>query len=226
MVYGDYMVADDIVGHELTHGVTQYTSNLIYAYQSGAINESFSDIWGEFIDQTNGSGNDSDFVKWLIGEESFLRANRSMKDPTAYGAPDKMSSLLYSNDPYDNGGVHINSGVNNKAAYLMVEGGEFNNRIIIGIGLNKTAAVYYETQVYHLTMGANYNDLYYALIQACQNLIGGGDGITQNDCGQVRMAAEAVEMIPEPAAPTATLTPPATPTFTPTATVTMTVPTN
>jgi Zn-dependent metalloprotease/streptogramin lyase len=219
MVYGDYMVADDIVGHELTHGVTQYTSNLIYAYQSGAINESFSDIWGEFVDQTNGSGNDTESVKWLLGEDSFLRANRSMKNPPAYGAPDKMSSLLYSNEPYDNGGVHINSGVNNKAAYLMVEGDAFNGRTIIGIGLNKTAAIYYEVQVHLLTAGANYNDLYFALNQACQNLIGGADGITPNDCIQVQLATEAVEMIPTPLP---TMTPTLTSTFTPTLTSTST----
>jgi DNA-binding beta-propeller fold protein YncE len=196
VVYGDWMAADDVVGHELTHGVTQHTSSLIYAYQSGAINESFSDLWGEFIDQTNGSGNDTESVKWLIAEDSFNRAMRSMKNPPAYGNPDKMSSLLYYNGSADNGGVHINSGVNNKAVYLMVEGNAFNGRTITGIGLNKTAAVYYEAQVYHLTMGANYNDLYYALLQACQNLIGGTDGITQSDCDQVQAAAEAVEMIP------------------------------
>jgi Zn-dependent metalloprotease len=229
MVYGDNMAADDVVGHEITHGVTQYTSNLIYSYQSGAINESFSDVWGEFIDQTNGSGNDSLSAKWLMGEDTPLGAIRSMSNPPAYGDPDKMSSPYFYTGPGDNGGVHINSGVNNKAAYLMVEGGTFNGRTILGIGLNKTAAVYYEAQVYHLTMGANYNDLYYALIQACQNLIGGVDGITQNDCDQVKLAAEAVEMIlvppptPTPTATkTVTLTPTDTATFTPTFTPTNT----
>ena len=57
MAYGDgFSQADDVVGHELTHGVTQFTSNLFYYYQSGAINESLSDVFGEFIDQTNGTG--------------------------------------------------------------------------------------------------------------------------------------------------------------------------
>jgi Zn-dependent metalloprotease len=231
MVYGDNMAADDVVGHEITHGVTQYTSNLIYSYQSGAINESFSDVWGEFIDQTNGSGNDSPSVKWMLGEDTPLGVIRSMSNPTTYSHPDKMSSPYFYTGSGDNGGVHINSGVNNKAAYLMVDGSTFNGRTIIGIGLNKTAAVYYEAQVYHLTMGANYNDLYYALIQACENLIGGVDGITQNDCDQVRIAAEAVEMIPTlpaTATPTATSTfiptdiPTNTPTFTPTNTFTPT----
>jgi len=219
VVYGDDMAADDVVGHEITHGVTQYTSNLIYSYQSGAINESFSDVWGEFIDQTNGLGNDTTSVKWSLGEDSALGVIRSMSNPPTFGHPDKMSSPYFYTGSGDNGGVHINSGVNNKAAFLMVDGATFNGRTILGIGLNKTVAVYYEAQVYHLTMGANYNDLYYALIQACQNLIGGVDGITQNDCDQVRIAAEAVEMIPTPPA---TATPTATSTFTPTDTPTNT----
>jgi predicted outer membrane repeat protein len=205
MVYGDSMVADDVVGHELTHAVTQYSSDLIYSYQSGAINESFSDVWGEFIDQTNGSGNDSSSVKWAIGEDSALGIIRSMSNPPSYGDPDKMSSPYYYNGSGDSGGVHTNSGVNNKAAYLMVEGGTFNGRTILGIGLNKTAAIYYEAQINLLTAGSNYNDLYYALNQACQNLLGGVDGITQIDCDQVKTAAEAVEMLPMPAPITYTI---------------------
>jgi Zn-dependent metalloprotease len=64
MVYGDgFSIADDVAGHELTHGVTESESNLWYYFESGAINESFSDVWGEFIDLTNGSGNDSSGVR-------------------------------------------------------------------------------------------------------------------------------------------------------------------
>lgn len=209
VVYGDGMAADDVVAHEITHGVTQYASNLIYAYQSGAINESFSDIWGEFIDQTNGSGTDDASVKWLIGEDAAQGALRNMSDPTRFGDPDRMGSPFYYHGPADNGGVHFNSGVNNKAAFLMTEGGTFNGRTITGIGMDKTAAVYYEAQVNLLTAGSNYNDLYYALVQACRNLLGGPSGLTRGDCSQVQAAAEAVEMatLPPPA-PTPTATPP------------------
>ncbi len=194
MVYGDNMVTDDIAAHEMTHGVTQYESNLIYLYQSGAINEAFSDLWGEFIDQTNGAGNDSEAVKWLIGEDLAGGAGRSMRNPPAYGDPDKMTSPLFHTSMSDNGGVHHNSGINNKAVYLMVEGGSFNGKTISGIGIDKTAAIYYEVQTNLLGAGANYTDLYYALQQACSNLIGGAEGITTNDCAQVRNAAQAVEM--------------------------------
>lgn len=81
MVFGDGWAVDDIVAHELTHGVTDHESNLIYANESGAINESFSDMWGEWIDQENGRGDDSTDVKWLIGEELAIGAIRNMADP-------------------------------------------------------------------------------------------------------------------------------------------------
>ena len=85
MVYGDaagFPLADDVVAHELTHGVTQDTSNLFYYYQSGAINESFSDVWGELVDLVNGKGNDTAGVRWQLGEDiSGLGAIRNMQDP-------------------------------------------------------------------------------------------------------------------------------------------------
>jgi Zn-dependent metalloprotease len=200
MVYGDGMVADDIVGHELTHGVTQNESNLFYYYQSGAINESFSDLWGELIDQSNTSGNDAAGVKWQIGEDSPVGAFRSMSDPTIFGDPDSIASPNYDTDPFfqDNGGVHRNSGVNNKAAYLMVEGGTFGNKTVTALGVNKTLAVYYEAQTNLLTSGADYADLYNALHQACLNLVGGSQGITNANCQEVRDATDAVNMNTQP----------------------------
>src|SRR5512147_1009001 len=124
MVYGDaygFPLADDVVAHELTHGVTQYESNLFYYYQSGAINESFSDLWGEYYDQTNGQDIYPD-SEWLLGEDVIGYYDgpfRSMSNPPAFGDPDKMSSINYYIGTGDNGGVHSNSGINNKAVYLM-----------------------------------------------------------------------------------------------------------
>ena len=193
-VFGDNFVTDDIVAHELTHGVTENESNLIFLYQSGAINESFSDLWGEFVDLTNGSGDDSPGVRWLHGEDLSSGTHRSMSDPPAYGDPDKITSPYYYTGIDDLGGVHTNSGVNNKAVYLMTDGDNFNGRTVTGIGLDKTAAIYYEVQTNLLSSGANYTDLYYALNQACSNLIGGSEGITSGDCTQVQNATQAVEM--------------------------------
>ncbi len=184
MVYGDkygYPLADDVVAHELTHGVTQFESNLFYYYQSGAINESFSDLWGEYYDQTNGKGNDVASVKWLLGEDVSgypkpagftVPALRSMSNPPALGDPDKMTSTYYYKGGDDNGGVHTNSGVNNKAVYLMVQGGTFNGKTVTALGWDKTAAIYYEANTNLLTSAADYSDLYYALQTACAGLLG------------------------------------------------------
>lgn len=181
MVYGTgYASADDVVGHELTHGVTEHESYLLYFYQSGAINESFSDIWGEFVDQTNGEGNDTPSVKWLMGED-LGGAIRSMADPTIYNDPDKMSSTNWwcyhdqavngsGDSMWDYGGVHMNSGINNKLAYLLTDGGSFNGKTITGMGISKVAKLYYEVQTNLLVSGADYLDLYYALAQAAINL--------------------------------------------------------
>ncbi|MCW9088342.1 MAG: M4 family metallopeptidase [Gammaproteobacteria bacterium] len=201
MVYCDGLVVDDIVAHELTHGVTQNTSNLFYYYQSGAINESLSDVWGEFVDLSNTGGNDDISVRWEMGEDADVIGGsiRDMANPPTFGDPDKMSSTLYWTSAGDNGGVHINSGINNKAVYLMVDGDSFNGQSVTGIGIDKVAQVYYEVQTNLLTSGSDYFDLYHALDQGCQNLIG-SNGITSGDCSQVMAAAEAVEMHLEPEA--------------------------
>jgi uncharacterized protein YcfL len=201
MIYGDaygFPLADDVVAHELTHGVTQYESNLFYYYQSGAINESFSDLWGEYYDQTNGLGNDSPGALWQMGEDvSGFGALRSMSNPPAYGDPDRMSSSNYYQSEDDNGGVHHNSAINNKAVYLMVDGGTFNSKTVTALGWTKTAAIYYHANTNLLTSGADYSDLYYALQTACSSLIG-QKGITSANCVEVKDAIDAVEMNAQP----------------------------
>ncbi len=197
-VYGPGLATDDVVAHELTHGFTDNTSNLFYYYQSGAINESLSDMWGEFVDLTNTSGTDNAATRWQMGEDSALGPIRNMANPPLHLDPDKMTSPLYHFAATDNGGVHINSGINNKAVSLMVDGGLFNGRNITGIGIEKTAAIYYEVQTNHLVSGSDYLDLYNALNEACRLLIG-FKNITQSDCTQVNNAALAVEMNLEPA---------------------------
>jgi len=196
---------DDVVAHELTHGVTSRTSDLFYWYQSGAINESLSDVFGEFVDLTNGHGASdvpalnfsSGGTRWEIGEDSAVGVIRDMWDPTRFGDPDKMTSANYYTGRLDNGGVHTNSGVNNHAAALMVDGGTFNTVTVTGIGITKAAQVYYEAQTRLLTSGSDYYDLYNALYQGCLNLVG-THGISNTDCTEVRNATLAVEMNQEP----------------------------
>lgn len=202
MVYCAGLAVDDVVGHELTHGVTEYTSGLLYYYQSGAINESLSDVWGEFVDLTNGKGNDVAAVRWQLGEDIptslFGGPIRDMRNPTAYNNPDKMTSPYYYTGSEDNGGVHTNSGVNNKAVTLMVDGGTFNGRTVTGIGIAKVAKIYYRVQTTMLTSGSSYKDLYNYVNMSCKALVGTPIGINNADCTQVNNALLAVEMNLEP----------------------------
>ncbi|MEM4204720.1 MAG: M4 family metallopeptidase [Candidatus Methanomethylicaceae archaeon] len=209
MVFGDIMTTDDVTAHEFTHGVTDYTSGLYYIYQSGAINESLSDVFGELIDLSYShdrwTGSDSTY-RWLIGEDigqpfAWVSAIRSMKNPPAFGDPDSMTSPKYYKGPLDYGGVHTNSGVNNKAAYLMVEGGTFNGKTVLPLGINKVAALYYKVQTAYLFPSANYYDLYNALNAACQAMASVNEaGFNSADCVQVKNATEAVRMHIRPTA--------------------------
>lgn len=192
MVFGDGFPIDDVTAHEMTHAVTENEANLVYQNQSGALNESFSDIFGEIIDMTNGAGNDTPPVAWLMGEDlPGIGAIRSMADPTIYGDPDRVSS--YNCTTSDNGGVHTNSGIPNKAAYLMAAGGTFNGHTITGIGLDKMGRVQYRALSEYLTQASTFLDDLNALNQSCQDLIG-SHGITSADCTQVSEALLAVEM--------------------------------
>ena len=203
MTYGDgWAQADDVVAHELTHGVTEFTSGLFYYFQSGAISESLSDIFGEYVDLTNGLGNDVVGVRWVIGEESPIGGVRYLADPTIFGHPDRMTDEHYVCCSGDNGGVHTNSGVGNKAAFLITDGGTFNGRTVAGLGIAKAARVYYQAMTTRLGSASDYADLGRALPQACLDLLGTA-GIGLGDCANVQQAVDAVEMLTEPSiAPT------------------------
>jgi cysteine-rich repeat protein len=199
MVYGDgFSAADDVVAHELTHAVTEYSANLIYCLQSGALNESFSDIFGEAIDLSNTGGTDTASVRWLLGEDiPGIGAIRNMRDPTLFGNPGKISDPEFfcaiSCAELDNGGVHFNSGVPNHAFALMVDGGSYNGFNITGIGLTKAGKIQYRALTQYLTSNSTFLDDYNALNQSCQDLIGTA-GIGTSDCTEVTKALQAVEM--------------------------------
>jgi len=215
MVYGDGWTVDDVVGHELTHGVTDFSSHLFYYQQSGAINESLSDVFGEFIDLTNTPAEPA-ANRWKLAEGlPAPRANgiRNMKDPTLFSHPDRMNSSFYTSDSNENdaGGVHRNSGVNNKAAYLITDGDTFNGQTITGIGITKAARIYFTVNDSMLVSGSDYADLANAIRQACTNLAGAGtDGITPADCAEVDKALLATEMDQNPTSAPTSVAPPCT----------------
>jgi hypothetical protein len=195
MVYGEgFASADDVVAHELTHAVTSYTAGLYYYMQSGALNESFSDIFGETVDLTNGHGDDDPGKRWLVGEDLFAGGFRDMWEPNNGAQPERMSDSTYFYCALgDNGGVHYNSGVPNHAYALMVDGGGYNGYTISGIGLEKAAAIHYRVLTEYLVSGSDFADFYNATNQACSDLIG-TDGITSGDCAEVNEALLAVEL--------------------------------
>ncbi len=200
MVYGaGYTSADDVVAHELAHGVIQHTAGLVYWYQSGAINESMSDVIGELVDLADGTGSDGPELRWRLGEDLPAASGgvtRDMADPPRFGQPDTTRSALYDYalDYDDNGAVHTNSGVPNKTAYLIADGtaaepdGAFHGRAFPGIGTARTATLYWAT-LQMLTPGADFVDLAAALQQSCANL-----GYSALECATVTAAVESTEL--------------------------------
>jgi Zn-dependent metalloprotease len=133
MIFGDgdgvlfnrFTISLDIMGHELTHGVTEKEAQLIYQDQSGALNESVSDVYGSLVKQYNKGKQAAGEADWLIGEGIWSNpdrgvALRSMKGPGSAFDGDTQPGHMndYVNTIDDNGGVHINSGIPNKAFYL------------------------------------------------------------------------------------------------------------
>ncbi|MGW6795306.1 M4 family metallopeptidase [Streptomyces chartreusis] len=194
MAFGTGVTNDDITGHELTHGVTQHHSNLVYLGESGAINESLSDIFGEFVDLTNNSTDDTPANRWLIGEGSSLGVIRSMKNPPAHNQPDRMRSPLWKNDqiPLDNGGVHTFSGVGNKAAYLLTDGDTFNTVPVAGVGLADSKRIWWAASQ-RLTSGSDYGDLANALRAGCASLVKVGQ-VTKKACTSVTATIAATDL--------------------------------
>ena len=207
----------DVDGHELTHGVTEYTSGLIYENESGALNESFSDIMGNTIEFYADRNKLDPAAKpdWLIGEDVINTPGdptpgfRNMGDPKQDGDPSHLSQA-YTGEA-DNGGVHSNSGIPNHAYYLTVNGGrnascEANayhpvlltgeaakdcSIVVDGLGVDKAAQVYYAGFT-SLPEYANYCDARNATV-AVAKATSKADGETMGKTyKQVRAAWDAV----------------------------------
>ncbi|MEJ6792729.1 MAG: M4 family metallopeptidase [Lacinutrix sp.] len=182
--YCDGTASDDVIAHEWGHAYTEYTSGLIYQWQSGAINESYSDIWGETVDLLNNyqdaddnhalrtGCNSSD--RWRIGEDAsaFGGAIRDMWNPPCNGDPGKVTGGDYWCSEGDSGGVHINSGIPNHVYALLVDGGNFNGQVITGIDFTKAAHIFWRAQSQYLTTTSDFTDLANALEAAGADLLG------------------------------------------------------
>jgi thermolysin len=167
----------DIVAHELTHGVTDYSSRLIYQNESGALNEAFSDIMGtsvEFFFQPAGNG--SQRADYLNGEDTIRPGGgRSMSDPLSYGHPDHYSRRFTGTT--DNGGVHTNSSIANHAFYLAIEGGtnRTSGLAVQGVGganREQMERVFYRAFTSMLPANATFSVARAATIQAARDLFG------------------------------------------------------
>ncbi|MCX8065839.1 MAG: M4 family metallopeptidase [Candidatus Hydrogenedentes bacterium] len=200
---GSGFVVDDVVGHEYAHAVIDSLTDLVYFGEPGAIIESYCDVWGEFIDLTNARGLDSPSVRWLIGEElpsvttwegSSVSPVRSLANPPAYKQPDRYNSELFVKlttfEVEDFGGVHTNSGVGNKLAYLLAEGGNFNGERVEPFGIPRTSKLFFGA-LELLPALANYEMLALAL-----NASAIAQGFTLEQRFNLSSALRAVEILP------------------------------
>ncbi len=229
------VTGDDTVAHEWGHAYTDGTHNLIYAWQAGALSETYSDIWGEVVDFLNGRGLDTGHVafrttgscsmyitppgpdnsyRWLSGEDDpGMGAIRDLWLPSCFGDPDRVSDANYYCGTGDQGGVHTNCGVTNHAFALLTDGGAFNGQTIAGIGITKTAHLYWRTQSVYQTPTTDFQDHANALVQSCQDLRGqplrelsttttntgfSTAVISQADCDELDKVIAAVEMNVQP----------------------------
>ncbi|OZC02665.1 M4 family metallopeptidase [Rubricoccus marinus] len=174
MVYGDgdgsqfqALVDLDIVAHELTHAVTGATAGLIYQNESGALNEAVSDIMAVMVDRDD----------WRLGELSYTPgvsgdALRNLANPPEGNQPDNYADRYTGSQ--DNGGVHINSGIPNKAAYLMAAGGTFRGVTVASIGRAKTEKIWYRALTQYFTSSTNLAGARQGTLSATADLYGSG----------------------------------------------------
>jgi Zn-dependent metalloprotease len=192
VIFTDFTQSLDVVAHEFAHGVTQFTADLEYNSQSGALNESFSDVFGSAITQYV-NGEDAGTADWLIGDEImgpdlYGESLRSMKAPgTAYDndimgkdpQPDHMNNYYTGSD--DNQGVHINSGIPSRAFYL----------VATTIGTQEAAKIWYHA-LQNLWATAKFNDAVHVIAESARILTRDGQVVPKGSTQAVRSAFKAV----------------------------------
>lgn len=188
MIYGDggtifdILTSLDVIGHEIAHGVCQYSAELIYQGESGAINESLSDIWGACIEEYAAP----EKQQWLMGEDivKYGSALRNMSNPKSVDSPQpntykgtywkNTEDVSWANDY---GGVHTNSGVMNYWFYLLSEGGYGTNDkgwnySVSGISMNKAAKIVYRAETVYMTQNTNFINAREYTIAAAKDIYG------------------------------------------------------
>ena len=204
MVYGDgddqvfssLVGCLDIAAHEMSHGVIENTANLIYQNQSGALNESFADIFGAMVDRDD----------WTLGEDCTVASPgflRNLADPSTglSSQPTHMSEYrnLPANEAGDYGGVHINSGIPNRAAYLMADGLSAEG-LGASIGRAKTEQIFYNALTTYLVASSKFIDARRATIQAAED----GYGADSEEVTTVTAAWDAVGVVEGASVPSQT----------------------
>jgi len=182
------MVTQDILGHEFTHAVVHSETGLPYHNQQGALDESLADTFGAFTDPAN----------WTIGEGSPLGVLRTMSNPPANGNPDRMSKIVTSPDTSagDWGGVHNNSGILNKAVFLITDGqAGFNGHSVRGMGRLKAQHLYYNVLVNRLRSNSDFYDMARQMLAEAKALRGSGYFDNADVCTVIEAYA-AVELGP------------------------------
>ncbi len=162
----------DIIAHELTHGITAHSAKLVYANESGALNESFSDIFGVAVNFYARP----DSARWDLGYD-IGHVFRSLSNPKSKGHPDTYFGSYWYTGVGDNGGVHKNSGVQNHWFYLLSQGGSGTNDkgnqfTVNGIGIEKAAAIAYRNLTVYLFPNATYSDARFYAIKSAEDLFG------------------------------------------------------
>ncbi|MDQ3131261.1 MAG: M4 family metallopeptidase, partial [Acidobacteriota bacterium] len=218
------LTTDDVTAHEWGHAYTEFTHGLIYQWQPGALNESYSDIYGEIIDRINNRDNVgnsasdaarspgicSGSTRWLLGEDAtggISGALRDMYNPNCFNDPGKVSDAVYVCGSGDSGGVHSNSGVPNHAFALLVDGGTYNGQTINAFGLTKAAHIYFRAMNIYQQRDSDFADHADALEQSANDLriagtnladlqtgLPSGQTITAADVSEVQKAILAVQM--------------------------------
>ncbi|MBA3632339.1 MAG: M4 family metallopeptidase [Acidobacteria bacterium] len=224
MTYGDGdgttftpLVTLDICGHEMTHGVTERTANLTYSNESGALNESMSDVFGAMV-ELRARGGTITADTWKIGEQAYTPSTagdalRYMDNPhaksgggyTADDDPDHYSERYTGTS--DNGGVHINSGIGNKSFYLAAVGGthHLSGVTVTGIGTTDAAKIWYRGLTVYMTSGTNFSGARTAMLNAATDLFGASS--TQYKTIATTWCAVGVGACPTSGTPTPTPTP-------------------